>query len=60
MPDQPRHPDTSADAGIATGSVPHRARQRWKAALLVVVGIAALLLVIILHVTGVVGAGTNG
>jgi Flp pilus assembly protein protease CpaA len=36
------------------------AGSRWKVALLIVVAAAVLVIVIVLHATGVVGAGTNG
>jgi hypothetical protein len=60
MANQPRHPDTSDDIGTSAGGVPDVARPRWKVALVIVVVIAVLALFIVLHVTGVVGAGTNG
>ncbi len=60
MANQPRHPDTSDDASTGGGAVPGTARPRWKVALVIVIVIAVLGLFIALHVTGVVGAGTNG
>ena len=60
MADQPRHPDISDDTSSRAGAVPGTARPRWKAALLIAIVVAAVLLVIVLHVTGVVGANTNG
>lgn len=57
--DQPRHPDTSDDTSSRAGAVPGTPRPRWKAALVIAIMVAAVLLVIILHVTGVVGAHTN-
>jgi amino acid transporter len=60
MANPPRHPDTSDDTSTGAGAVPGPARLRWKAALLIAIVIAALVLMIILHVTGVVGANTNG
>ncbi|HEX9358900.1 MAG TPA: hypothetical protein VF933_34460 [Streptosporangiaceae bacterium] len=59
MADQPRHPDASGDTSTGTSAVPG-ARSRWKVALVIVIVAAALLLMIFLHVTGVVGANTNG
>ena len=56
MADQHRHPDASDD----TSAVPEAARPRWKVALVIVIVAAVLLLMIVLHVTGVVGANTNG
>jgi hypothetical protein len=64
MADQPRHPDTSDDTSddtsTGTSAVPGAARPRWKVALVIVIVAAALALMIVLHVTGVVGANTNG
>lgn len=60
MANQPPHPDTSDDASTRTRAVPGTARPRWKIALLIVLVAAALALMIVLHVTGVVGANTNG
>ncbi|HEX9541590.1 MAG TPA: hypothetical protein VGA04_25790 [Streptosporangiaceae bacterium] len=60
MADQPRHPDTSDDTSMGASAVPGAARPRWKIALVIVIVAAVLLLMIVLHVTGVVGANTNG
>jgi 4-hydroxybenzoate polyprenyltransferase len=60
MADQPRHPDTSDDASTGASAVPGAARPRWKVALVIIFVAAALALMIVLHVTGVVGANTNG
>jgi hypothetical protein len=59
MADQPRHPDTGDDTSTGTSAVPGAARPHWKVALVIVI-VATLLLLIVLHVTGVVGANTNG
>jgi hypothetical protein len=61
MTDQPRHPDTSDDTRAEAGAVPGAARPRQKVTLVIALVAAALLLMmIVLHVTGVVGARTNG
>jgi hypothetical protein len=60
MANQPRHPDTRDETSPSAGAVPGAARPRWKTALVIVIVIAVLALFIVLHVTGVVGAGTNG
>jgi len=57
MADPPAHPDT-ADEGA--GTPPASARPRWKAAVLTAVAVAVVLTIVILHVTGVLGAGTHG
>jgi hypothetical protein len=36
------------------------ARPRWKAALVIILVAAVLVLMIVLHVTGAIGAGTHG
>ena len=61
MAEQPRHPDISDDPGAGAGAgVPAAARPRWKVMLAVAVVVLALALMIALHVSGVVGANTNG
>ena len=60
MADQPHHPDTSDDTSTTDGTGLSTARPRWKVALLVVATLALLLMMIVLHITGVVGANTNG
>jgi len=56
MPDLPAHPDSSTPE---TSRPPDGARRR-RAAVIAAVVLAVLAVMIILHVTGVVGAGTNG
>jgi hypothetical protein len=56
----PRHPDISDDMSNQADDKSAVARPRWKVALVVVIVIAVLVLFIVLHVTGVVGAKTNG
>jgi hypothetical protein len=62
MADPPPYPGTSISDGTGTppGSRPGGGRSRWKTAAVWVVVIALLLVLVILHLTGVVGAGTNG
>lgn len=61
MPDLPAHPDAGSGqaADPAPDSRPPGVR-RLRIALIAAAAIALLALMIILHVTGVVGAGTNG
>ena len=61
MPDLPAHPDAGPGqaAEPPPGSRPPTVR-RLRIALIAAAVIALLALMIILHVTGVVGAGTNG
>jgi len=60
MADPPAYPGTgsSDDPGQSGGQAAGRAR--WKTAAIVVIVIALLAVMVILHVTGVVGSGTNG
>ena len=61
MADPPPYPGTSSISdGTSPGRGPGGGRPRWKTAAVWVVVIALLLVMVILHVTGVVGAGTNG
>ena len=60
MADQPRHPDTGDDTSARAAGVPGTARPRWRLLLVIAVVAIALVLMIVLHVTGVVGANTNG
>lgn len=59
MAEQPRHPDISDAPGTDSGAPPG-ARPRRKVVLVIAVVVLALALMIALHVTGVVGANTNG
>jgi hypothetical protein len=60
MADQPRHPDIGDDTSTRTSGLPGTARPRRKIVLMIVIAAIALVLMIVLHVTGVVGANTNG
>jgi hypothetical protein len=63
MTDPPRYPGTdSTDGPAGTGRAGGQpaGRTRWKTAVIAAAVIALLAVMIILHVTGVVGAGTNG
>ncbi|MGH3301666.1 MAG: hypothetical protein ACRDOK_08295 [Streptosporangiaceae bacterium] len=53
MADFPAHPDTGTDPD------PAAARPRWKTALWVAAVVAVLVLFIVLHLTGVVGAASH-
>lgn len=56
MPDLPSHSDT----GDAPPDITALASRRLRIAIIVIVAAALLAVMIVLHVTGVVGAGTNG
>jgi len=58
MAGPPSHPDTGTtgqDSGPAPTTRPH-----WKTAVIVVIVIAVLAAIVILHLTGTLGAGTHG
>jgi hypothetical protein len=63
MADPPPYPGTSSisdDTSTSPGSRPGGSRPRWKTVAVWVAVITLLLVMVILHITGVVGAGTNG
>jgi hypothetical protein len=60
MADQPRHPDIGDDTSTRASGLPGTARPRRKTVLVIAIAAIALVLMIFLHVTGVVGANTNG
>ena len=60
MADPPAHPDTADEANEGAVTTPASARPRRKAAVLAAVAVAVVLTIVILHVTGVLGAGTHG
>ena len=58
MADIPTHPDTGTDPDAETEV--SAAGPRWRTALWVAVAVVVLALFIVLHLTGVVGAGSHG
>ena len=58
MAGPPSHPDIGT-AGQDSGPA-RTARPRWKTAVIVVIVIAVLAAIVILHLTGTLGAGTHG
>ncbi|MGD0557748.1 MAG: hypothetical protein ABSA93_22555 [Streptosporangiaceae bacterium] len=63
MTDPPRYPGPGSPDSLAStgrdGGQP-AGRARWKTVAILVAVVALLAVMIILHVTGVVGSGTNG
>jgi hypothetical protein len=59
MAGPPSYPDTSS-TGEDTGSRPGGGRSRLRTAVIAVLVIAALAVMVILHLTGTLGAGTHG
>jgi hypothetical protein len=58
MAGQPHHPDTGDDTGARRE--PLTARQRWARLAVILLVTALFVAIIVLHLTGVVGPGTNG
>jgi hypothetical protein len=63
MTGPPSHPDTGI-TGQGSGPLPGRSQRarwpRWKTAAIAIIVIAALATMVILHLTGTLGAGTHG
>lgn len=57
MPDEPRHPDTP-DAGSVRGNRPAEGRPWWVYTL-AILAVALLVLMVVLHLTGVIGPGSH-
>jgi hypothetical protein len=63
MAGPPSYPDTGTtgqDSGTPPGSGQRAGRPRWKAAAIVGIVIVLLAVMVILHLTGTLGAGTHG
>jgi hypothetical protein len=58
MSGQPHYPDTNEDTGAEREPLPGRLRRGRIVLILIVV--AVLLVMLVLHLTGTVGPGTNG
>jgi hypothetical protein len=57
MTGPPSYPDTGS---ASQAESPPPARPRWKTAAIVVLVLAALAVLVILHLTGILGEGTHG
>ena len=60
MTHQPRYQGSDEDTDTSTARKPLTARQRWTRAAVIAIVAALLLAMVILHVTGTFGPGTNG
>jgi hypothetical protein len=60
MAGQPHYPDTGEDTGAGAGRERLTARQRWTRLAVILIVAALFLLMIVLHITGTVGPGSNG
>jgi hypothetical protein len=58
MDGQPHYPDTGDEAG--TGRKPLTTRQRWARIAVIVFVVVAALVIVVLHITGTLGPGSNG
>ena len=58
MAELPHHPDSDEDTGPRSDHGSSTGR-RWGTYLFVVVGVALVLVMVVLHLAGVVGPGTN-
>ena len=52
MTDPPFYPPTRDEAGAEPGGEPAASRQRWRVIMFWIIGIALVLLLIVLHLTG--------
>ncbi len=59
----PSYPHSDPDSGSASGTGPHRDRRgrtpRWVSVAGIVLAVALVVVLVVLHVTGVVGPGAN-
>jgi hypothetical protein len=61
MTHQPRyHGSSDEDTGAGAAREPLTARQRWSRVAVIAIVAALLLALLVLHLTGTVGPGTNG
>lgn len=58
--DQPRYHGSDEDAGAGSARAPLTGRRRWTRVLVIAIVIALFLAVLVLHLTGTLGPGTNG
>jgi hypothetical protein len=59
MAGQPHHPDTG-EAGAGAGREPLTPRQRWTRIAVILLVVVAALVIVVLHITGTLGPGSNG
>jgi len=60
MTDPPFYPPTRDEAGAEPGGEPAASRQRWRVIMFWIIGIALVLLLIVLHLTGAFAPGAHG
>ena len=59
MAGPPSYPDTGT-TGQDSGTPPGSERPRWRTTAIVIIGITLLVVMVILHLTGTLGAGSHG
>src|SRR5262249_61166027 len=59
-PPPPFYPPTRDEAGAEPGGEPAASRQRWRVIMFWIIGIALVLLLIVLHLTGAFAPGAHG
>ncbi len=59
MADQPSYPDTGEDTGVGPDRGSATGTQRWVPVLGIVIAIVLVLLLVVLHLTGVLGPGAH-
>ena len=59
MADPPRYPENEEDAGVNPDHGAARSKPRWVFVLGILIAIALVLLIVLLHATGVVGPGAH-
>ena len=60
MDSQSHHPDTGDEAGTGASREPLTPRQRWTRMAVILLVVVAALVIIVLHITGTLGPGSNG
>jgi hypothetical protein len=60
MTHQPRYQGSDEDTSSGTDGKPLTTRQRWTRVAVIAIVAVLLLLMVILHLTGTLGPGTNG
>jgi hypothetical protein len=60
MDGQPHYPDTGDEAGTGADREPLTPRQRWTRIAVILLVVVAALVIVVLHITGTLGPGSNG
>jgi hypothetical protein len=60
MDGQPHYPHTGSEAGTGAGREPLTPRQRWTRIAVILLVVVAALVIVVLHIIGTLGPGSNG